>query len=76
MATSVKPARQSFPSEPIQSGVGTPSGLATALQIGEYYNRVLIQGKTVEEARVTGRKLRKALRGIGSKIAERITVRV
>jgi hypothetical protein len=42
---------------------------------GEYYNRVLIQGKMVEETRVTGGKLRKALRGMGSQIAEGMTVR-
>ncbi len=45
------------------------------VEFGEYYNRVLIQGEMVKEARVTGGKLRKALRGIGSKIAERMSVR-
>jgi len=45
------------------------------VEFGEYYNRVLIQGQTVEEARVIGAKLRKSLRGIGSRIAEHISVR-
>ena len=45
------------------------------VEFGEYYNRVLIQGKMVEKARVTGGKLRKALRGIESQIAERMAVR-
>lgn len=45
------------------------------VEFREYYNRVLIQGAAVEAARVTGAKLRNALRGIGSKIAERMAVR-
>lgn len=45
------------------------------VEFREYYNRVLIQGEAIEEARVTGRRLRKSLRGIGSKIAERMSVR-
>ena len=45
------------------------------VEFGQYFNRILIQGEAVGEARSAGAMLRKALCGIGSRTAVRISVK-
>lgn len=48
---------------------------AVIVEFGAFFNRVMIQGEAVGEARPSGAMLRKALRGIGSRTAARISVK-
>ena len=45
------------------------------IEFDRFYNRVLVQGRSVGSARRVSRKLRKALRVLGSRTAEEIRVR-
>jgi hypothetical protein len=51
-------------------------GPGVLVEFAAFYNRVLIQGRAVGGAREAGMKLRGALRGLGSRMAEGLTVKL
>lgn len=48
---------------------------ACVVELDRFHNRILLQGRPVGSARETGRRLRGALRRLGSRLAEQVAVR-
>lgn len=50
-------------------------GPGVMVEFDYFDNRVLVQGRDVDSARIAGRRIRRALRELGSEVAEAISVR-